>query len=73
MEQQLTDIYAALMGGDAQAMQEIGWRAFLFLMGLSLAASFAIAFFYVQFYGNRATGSQVHRAFVSPQGSWTVA
>ena len=63
MDQQLTDIYAALMGGDAQAMQEIGWLAFLFLMGLSLAASFAIAFFYEQFYGNRATGSQVHRAF----------
>ena len=44
-------------------MQEIGWVAFLFLMGLSLVSSLGITYLYLQFYGARATGSQVHRAF----------
>ena len=37
--------------------------AFLFVMALSLGNSLLIAQFYVIFYANRATGSQVHRAF----------
>lgn len=63
MEQQLTNIYSVLTAGNTQAMQQIGWLGFLFLMGLSLVSGLAIAYLYVQFYGNRATGSQVHRAF----------
>ena len=63
MEQQLANIYAALATGDTGAMQEVGWVAFFFLMGLSLVSSLGIAYLYLQFYGNRATGSQVHRAF----------
>ncbi len=63
MEQQLANIYAALATGNTSAMQEIGWMAFFFLMGLSLVSSLGIAYLYLQFYGNRATGSQVHRAF----------
>ena len=63
MEQQLANISSALTSGNTQAMQQIGWLGFLFLMGLSLVSSLATAYLYVQFYGNRATGSQVHRAF----------
>lgn len=63
MEQQLANIYSALTAGNTQAMQDIGWMAFLFLMGLSLVSSVGIAYLYLQFYANRATGSQVHRAF----------
>ncbi|HKY22624.1 MAG TPA: DUF4956 domain-containing protein [Vicinamibacterales bacterium] len=37
--------------------------AFLMLMGVSLLSSLFIAYLYVHFYSNRATGSQVHRAF----------
>ena len=37
--------------------------AFLMLMAVSLLSSLFIAYLYVHFYSNRATGSQVHRAF----------
>ena len=63
MEQQLANIYSALTAGNTQAMQDVGWMAFLFLMGLSLVSSLGIAYLYLQFYANRATGSQVHRSF----------
>lgn len=63
MEQQLADIYSALTSGDTQAMQQIGWMAFLFLMGVSLSSALGIAYLYRQFYGTRATGSRMHRTF----------
>ena len=63
MEQQLANIYSALTSGNTQAMQQVGWLGFLALMVLSLVSSLAIAYLYVQFFANRATGSQVHRAF----------
>ena len=37
--------------------------AFLMLMAVSLLSSLFIAYLYVHFYSNRATGSQVHRTF----------
>ena len=63
MDQQLDSIFRLLSGTSSQAMNEIGPGAFLFVMALSLGNSLLIAQFYVIFYANRATGSQVHRAF----------
>ena len=63
MQQQLDNIFRILSGTGTQTMNEIGMGAFLFVMALSLGNSLLIAQFYVIFYANRATGSQVHRAF----------
>jgi len=50
-------------GFGSQRMEEVGVPAFVFVMGLSLACSLFVAYLYRAFYGGRATGSQVHRAF----------
>ena len=63
MQKQLADIYSVLTGANTQAMSEIGIAGFVVLMLVSLASSLLAAFLYLQFYANRATGSQVHRAF----------
>jgi hypothetical protein len=63
MQRQLADIYSILTGADTQAMSQIGIGGFVVLMVVSLASSLLAAFLYVRFYANRATGSQVHRAF----------
>jgi hypothetical protein len=63
MQKQLADIYSILTGADTQAMAQIGIAGFVVLMVVSLASSLLAAFLYVRFYANRATGSQVHRAF----------
>jgi hypothetical protein len=63
MQKQLSDIYSILTGADTQAMSQIGIAGFVVLMVVSLASSLLAAFLYVRFYANRATGSQVHRAF----------
>ena len=63
MEQQLDTIFRILSGSGPQTMSEIGLGAFVFLLTLSLASSLLIGQFYLVFYANRATGSQVHRAF----------
>ena len=60
MQQQLNNLYAALTQG---AGAQISPAAFLMLMAVSLLASLFISYLYVHFYSNRATGSQVHRAF----------
>ena len=63
MDQQLDNIFRILSGAGNQSMSEIGLGAFVFLLVLSLASSLVIAQLYLFFYANRATGSQVHRAF----------
>ena len=63
MQQQLNQILSVLAGGNTQAMNQIGFPSFLFLMLVSLFSSFLIAYLYTHFYASRATGSQVHRAF----------
>lgn len=62
MQQQLNNIYEVLAGGVPPG-QPMGVATFLLLMATSLAAALAAAYLYVRFYGYRATGSQVHRAF----------
>ena len=44
-------------------MNQIGLGAFSFLLVISLVSSLLITQLYLFFYANRATGSQVHRAF----------
>jgi hypothetical protein len=60
MQQQLNSVYAALTQG---AGAQISPAAFLMLMAVSLLSSLFISYLYLHFYSNRATGSQVHRAF----------
>ena len=63
MDQQLDNIFRILSGAGNQSMNDVGLGAFVFLLTLSLASSLLIAQLYLSFYANRATGSQVHRAF----------
>ena len=60
MQQQLNNIFGTLTQGTGPQMSPL---AFLMLMAVSLLSSLFIAYLYVHFYSNRATGSQVHRAF----------
>jgi len=63
MQKQLADLYALLSGANTGAMSQIGLGGFVLLLAVSLASSLFAAFLYLHFYANRATGSQVHRAF----------
>ena len=60
MQQQLNNILGSLTQGTGPQVSPL---AFLLLMAISLVASLFISYLYVHFYSNRATGSQVHRAF----------
>lgn len=60
MQQQLNGIFGTFAQGAGPQMNPL---AFLMLMAVSLVSSLFIAYLYVHFYSNRATGSQVHRAF----------
>jgi hypothetical protein len=60
MQQQLDNLFGALSQGTGPQVTPL---AFLLLMAVSLLSSMFIAYLYVHFYSNRATGSQVHRAF----------
>lgn len=63
MQKQLADLYAILSGANTGAMSQVGLAGFVLLLLVSLASSLFAAFLYLHFYANRATGSQVHRAF----------
>jgi len=52
-----------LKGFGSQKMEDIGFLPFFFLMIVSLLSSILISYLYLKFYRNRATGSQIHRAF----------
>lgn len=43
--------------------ETLGLGRFLFLLALSAVAAFLVARLYVRFFGSRATGSDIHRAF----------
>ncbi len=60
MQQQLNSILGSVTQGTGPQVTPL---AFLMLMAVSLLSSLFIAYLYVHFYSNRATGSQVHRAF----------
>jgi hypothetical protein len=46
-----------------QDVAAIGPLPFLLVMVLSLACAFFVAYLYKRFYGNRETGTQIHRSF----------
>ena len=52
-----------LKGFGSQKMEEIGFLPFLLIMLLSLLSAMLVSYLYLKFYKNRATGSQIHRAF----------
>ncbi len=52
-----------LKGFGSQKMEDIGFFPFLLLLMLSLVAAMIVSYLYLKFYKNRATGSQIHRAF----------
>jgi len=52
-----------LKGFGSQKMEDIGIFPFILLLMLSLIAAMIISYMYLKFYKNRATGSQIHRAF----------
>jgi hypothetical protein len=60
MQQQLDNLFGALTPGTGPQVTPL---AFLMLMAVSLLSCLFISYLYVHFYSNRATGSQVHRAF----------
>ena len=60
MQEQLDNLFAALGRGGSQ---QITVGPFLFVMTVSLLSSLFISYLYIHFYSNRATGSQIHRAF----------
>ena len=60
MQQQLNSLFGALTQGTGPQVTPL---AFLLLMAVSLLSSMFVSYLYVHFYSNRATGSQVHRAF----------
>ena len=61
--QELENILRVLAGPGSQAISDVSLVGLLFLMVLSLASSLFITWLYRYFYGNRATGSEAHRAF----------
>src|SRR5688572_25440986 len=60
MQQQLNSLFGAVTQGGGPQVSPL---AFLMLMAVSLLSSLFTSYLYVHFYSNRATGSQVHRAF----------
>lgn len=59
----MDELTSILTGLGNQRMEDIGLGAFVFIVLASLASAFAFSALYTYFFSNRATGSQVHRAF----------
>ncbi len=56
-------ITSVLTGFSNQRMEDIGFGAFVFIVLASLMSAFAFSALYTYFFTNRATGSQIQRAF----------
>lgn len=63
MQKQITDLYAILTGANTAAMAQVGVAGFVLLLVFSLGSSLVASYLYLYFYGSRATGSHVYRAF----------
>lgn len=59
----LETIFRALSDLGGAELERIGPLPFLAVLALSLICAFFVAFLYRQFYSNRETGTQIHRAF----------
>lgn len=63
MQEFIASINEQLISFRATEIAVIGGRGFLAMLLVSLAASLFVSALYLIFYQNRATGSQIHRAF----------
>jgi len=63
MNESLTKAAQMLTSFGGNGMEDIGVSAFFFLMAIALLCSLFISTLYLFFYRDRATGSQIHRAF----------
>ncbi len=61
MQEKLYSIF--MKGFKSLSMEEIGVVPFITVMFISLISALFISYLYLKFYKNRATGSQIHRAF----------
>jgi hypothetical protein len=52
-----------LLGKDVQKISDLGAGPLLLILVLALASALVSSWMYVRFYGGRATGTQIHRAF----------
>jgi hypothetical protein len=52
-----------LLGKEVARISDLGAGPLLLILILSLAAAFLASWMYMRFYGGRATGTQIHRAF----------
>lgn len=52
-----------LLGRNVTKISDLGVGPLLFILLLAVAAAFLASRMYVRFYGGRATGTQIHRAF----------
>lgn len=52
-----------LLGKDVNRISDLGAGPLLFILLLSLAGAFFNSWMYAKYYGGRATGTQIHRAF----------
>lgn len=59
----MDQLTAVITGLGNQRMEDIGFWSFVFIVLASLFSAFAFSALYSFFFSNRATGSQVHRAF----------
>jgi hypothetical protein len=59
----MNQLASVLTGLGNQRMEDIGFWTFVFIVLASLLSAFAYSALYSYFFSNRATGSQVHRAF----------
>ncbi len=59
-----TKFYALFTKGiKSLSVEDIGIMQFTAILVISLCAAFFVSYLYLTFYKNRATGSQIHRAF----------
>ena len=63
MDIPIDEILTRLRGLNRDNLGDIGVIAFSAVLGISLLSSLLISSLYLQFYGSRATGSQIHRSF----------
>ncbi len=63
MTDKLGNMFAPFSTFKDQRIETIGVLPFFVVLALSLACGLIVAFLYRRFYGQRETGSQIHRAF----------
>src|SRR5215210_7968246 len=63
MEKWLEKTERLLLGKEVEKISDMGIGSLVLLLVISLASAYVVGWLYSRFYGGRATGSQIHRAF----------